>query len=167
MSKRVHTPGGATPAVVAMRAAGIAFTEHHYDHDEHAALFGLEAAEALGLSPDEVFKTLLVAVGRAGDLVVAVVPVQGSLDLKALASATGNKSAVMADPAVAERSTGYVRGGISPLGQRRRLPTLIDETALLLSTMHVSGGRRGFDIGLAPVDLIRLTNAVTAPIAAP
>ena len=90
MSKRVHTPGGATPAVVAMRAAGIAFTEHHYDHDEHAASFGLEAAEALGLSPDEVFKTLLVAVGRAGDLVVAVVPVQGSLDLKAVASATGS-----------------------------------------------------------------------------
>jgi Cys-tRNA(Pro)/Cys-tRNA(Cys) deacylase len=167
MSKRASTPGGGTPAVVEMRAAGVAFTEHHYDHDEHASSFGLEAAEALELSPDEVFKTLLAAVGRTGDLVVAVVPVQGSLDLKALAAATGNKHAVMADPAVAERSTGYVRGGISPLGQRRRLPTVVDETALLLSRMYVSGGRRGFDIGLAPADLIRLTNAVTAPIAAP
>jgi len=166
MSKQEHVTG-ATPAVVAMKAAGVAFTEHHYDHDEHAASYGLEAAEALGVPPEEVFKTLLAAVGRTGDLVVAVVPVQGSLDLKALASATGNKSAVMADPAVAERSTGYVRGGISPLGQRRRLPTVIDETALTLPTIYVSGGRRGFDVGLAPVDLVELTKAVTAPIAAP
>jgi Cys-tRNA(Pro)/Cys-tRNA(Cys) deacylase len=167
MRKQARTTGGATPAVMAMRAAGIAFTEHHYDSDGHAGSFGLEAAQALGLSPDEVFKTLLVTAGRAGDLVVAVVPVQGSLDLKALASATGNKSAAMADPAVAERSTGYVRGGISPLGQRRRLPTVVDESALLLSTMYVSGGRRGFDIGVDPVDLVRLTGAVTAAIAAP
>lgn len=170
MTKQARKPAGATPAVVALQAAGIAFTEHHYDRDDSDATtssYGLEAAQALGLSPDEVFKTLLAAVGRAGDLVVAVVPVQGSLDLKALAAATGNKAAVMADAAVAERSTGYVRGGISPLGQRRRLPTVIDETALLLPTMYVSGGRRGFDVGLDPVDLIRLTDAITAPIAAP
>jgi Cys-tRNA(Pro)/Cys-tRNA(Cys) deacylase len=167
MSKRARHPGGATPAVVALRAAGITFTEHHYDHDPHTASFGLEAAEALGLSADEVFKTLLAVVGRNGELVVAVVPVQGSLDLKALAAATGNKSAAMADPAAAERSTGYVRGGISPLGQRRALPTVVDEAALLLTTMYVSGGRRGFDIGLAPAELIRVTNAITAPIAAP
>lgn len=167
MSRQARATGGATPAVVAMRSAGVAFTEHHYDSDGHPGSFGLQAAQALGLSPDEVFKTLLVAVGRTGDLVVAVVPVQGSLDLKALAYATGNKSSVMADPAVAERTTGYVRGGISPLGQRRRLPTVVDESALLLSTMYVSGGRRGFDIGLDPVDLVRLTNAVTAPIAGP
>jgi Cys-tRNA(Pro)/Cys-tRNA(Cys) deacylase len=167
MSRRARTPSGATPAVVALRGAGVPFTEHHYDHDPHAASFGLEAAEALGLSPDAVFKTLVAAVGRAGDLVVAVVPVQGSLDLKALAAATGNKGAAMADPAAAERSTGYVRGGISPLGQRRVLPTVVDETALMLTTIYVSGGRRGFDIGLAPADLIGLTDAITAPIAAP
>lgn len=167
MSKQARNPAGATPAVVALQAAGVAFTEHHYDHDDSAGSYGLEAAKALGLSADEVFKTLLAAVGKAGDLVVAVVPVQGSLDLKALAAATGNKSAAMADPVAAERSTGYVRGGISPLGQRRRLPTVIDETALALPRMYVSGGRRGFDIGLDPVDLVRLTDAVTAPIAGP
>lgn len=166
MSRRAHLTG-ATPAVVALKVAGVQFTEHHYDHDEHAASYGLEAAVALGVPAEEVFKTLLVALGRAGELVVAVVPVQSSLDLKALATATGNKSAVMADPAVAERSSGYVRGGISPLGQRRRLPTVVDETALVLPAIYVSGGRRGFDVGLAPADLIRLTNAITAPLAAP
>lgn len=166
MSKRDRA-GGATPAVVALKAAGVAFTEHHYDFDAHAGSYGLEAAHALGLPPEDVFKTLIAAVGRTGDLVVAVVPVQGSLDLKALAAATGNKHAVMADPAIAERSTGYVRGGISPLGQRRRLPTVVDESALLLSTMYVSGGQRGFDVGLSAADVIRMTNAVTAPISAP
>jgi len=167
MGKKARGVGGATPAVVALQAAGVEFSDHHYDHDDHAASYGPEAASALGLSPEEVFKSLVVAVGRTGDLVVAVVPVRGSVDLKALAAATGNKHAVMADPDVAERSSGYVRGGISPLGQRRRLPTVVDEAALVLPTMYVSGGRRGFDVGLAPADLIRLTHAITASVAAP
>ena len=122
----------------------------------------MEAAQALGLAPAQVFKTLLADVD--GALAVAVVPVDRSLDLKALAAALGGKRAVMAEPADAERATGYVVGGISPLGQRRRLPTVVDVSALEWDTVLVSAGRRGLDVELAPGDLVRLTSAVTAPV---
>lgn len=140
----------------------MAFTQHPYAHDPAATSYGLEASEQLGLDPAAVFKTLLVDVD--GRLVVGVVPVSGSLDLKALAGTVGGKRAVMADPTVAERTTGYVRGGISPLGQRKRLPTVLDSSATALPTIYVSGGKRGFDLGLAPADLMRLLDAVVAPI---
>ena len=156
-----------TPATVALLAAGIAFTEHLYDHDPAATHFGLEAAAALGLSkavePDRVFKTLLAEVD--GRLVVGVVPVTGMLDLKALAAAVGGKRAAMADPAVAERRTGYLVGGISPIGQKTAHPTVVDETVELWDTVFVSGGRRGFDLELAPADLVRATGATIAAIA--
>ena len=153
-----------TPATVALLAAGIAFTEHPYAHDPMAPSFGLEAAEALGVEPDRVFKTLLVEVD--GRVVVGVVPVTGKLDLKAIAAAVGGKKAVMADAAVAERRTGYVVGGISPVGQKTAHATVLDETVELWDTVFVSGGRRGFDIELAPADLARATGAVLAAIAA-
>lgn len=153
---------GGTPATVALAKAGVEFTLHPYDHDPSAASYGTEAAEALGLDPAHVFKTLLASVD--GSLVVAVVPVTGQLDLKALAAAAGGKKAVMADPADAERATGYVVGGISPLGQRRRLSTYVDDSASTFATVYVSGGRRGLDIGLSPADLLRVTNASYAPI---
>lgn len=156
---------GATPAVRALRGAGVEFGEHPYEHDPDHPSYGLEAAEALGVDPDAVFKTLLAEVDAA--LVVAVLPVTCSLGLKALAAAVGGKRAAMADPAHAERVTGYVVGGISPLGQRRLLPTVVDVSARSLTTMYVSGGRRGFDISITPDDLIRLTRALTAPICAP
>ncbi len=153
-----------TPATVALVAAGIAFTEHPYVHDPAAASFGLEAAEALGIEPERVFKTLLAEVD--GRLVVGVVPVTGKLDLKALAAAIGGKKAAIADPAVAERRTGYVVGGISPVGQKSAHPTVVDETVELWDTVYVSGGRRGFDIELTPADLVLVTGAVIAAIAA-
>jgi Cys-tRNA(Pro)/Cys-tRNA(Cys) deacylase len=154
-----------TPATVALARAGIAYSAHAYEHDPRAASFGLEAADALGLDPDEVFKTLLAMVdGRA---VVAIVPVSGSLDLKALAAAAGGRRAEMADAATAQRLTGYVLGGISPIGQKRALPTFVDDTAELLDTVYVSGGRRGFDIGLAPADLLAITGGTFAPIGRP
>jgi len=156
------SPGG-TPATVALAAAGVAFTTHAYDHDPAAPSYGLEAAQALGLPADQVFKTLLAAVD--GSLVVAVVPVAGKLDLKALAAAVGGKRAEMADPKAAERVTGYVVGGISPLGQKKPLPTVVDESAQLFDVVYVSGGRRGLDLGLAPDDLVALTQATTADIA--
>ena len=152
-----------TPATVALAAAGIAFTEHAYTHDPGVAAFGLEAAAALGVEPDRVFKTLLAEVD--GRLVVGVVPVTGKLDLKALAAAIGGKKAVMADAAVAERRTGYVVGGISPIGQKTAHPTVLDETVELWDTIFVSGGRRGFDLELAPADLVRVTGATIAAIA--
>jgi Cys-tRNA(Pro)/Cys-tRNA(Cys) deacylase len=155
---------GSTPAVRALVASGVPFSEHPYTHDPAHPSYGLEAAQALGLDPAAVFKTLLAAVD--GRLVVAVVPVTGSLDLKALAAAVGGKRASMADPAQAERATGYVVGGISPLGQRRRLPTVVDASVRSHAVVYVSGGRRGFDVGLAPADLLRLTEASTAPLAA-
>jgi Cys-tRNA(Pro)/Cys-tRNA(Cys) deacylase len=155
--------GAGTPATVALTRAGVDFSTHPYEHDPAAASYGLEAAEALGLSPDRVFKTLFVDVD--GRLVVGVVPVSRQLDLKAVAAAVGGKKATMADPSVAERATGYVVGGISPLGQKRSHPTVVDDTALSHDTVYVSGGRRGLDIGLAPADLVRLTDATTAPIA--
>ena len=151
-----------TPATVALERAGIAFTVHAYDHDPRSASYGLEAADALGLDPDAVFKTLLADVD--GELVVAVVPVSGQLDLKALASVLGGKRAAMADPAVAERTTGYVVGGISPIGQRKRLRTVVDESATTRPAVYVSGGRRGVDLGLDPADLVRVLDAQVARI---
>ncbi|WP_426995607.1 Cys-tRNA(Pro) deacylase [Pseudarthrobacter sp. N5] len=151
-----------TPATAALTAAGVPFVLHTYSHIPSAAGYGMEAAEALGLDPLKVFKTLMVDVD--GRLMVAVVPVSGNLDLKAMAAAVGGKKATMADPGLAQRRTGYVLGGISPLGQRQNSPTVIDDTAMVLESMLVSGGRRGLDIELAPVELVRLTNAVTAPI---
>jgi Cys-tRNA(Pro)/Cys-tRNA(Cys) deacylase len=152
-----------TPATAALASAGIPFTEHAYAHDPANRDFGMEAATVLGLDPDQVFKTLLVDVD--GRLVVGIVPVTGKLDLKALAAAVGGKRAAMADPTLAERRTGYVVGGISPIGQKTRHETVLDETAELWDVVYVSGGRRGFDLGLAPADLIRATDAVVADIA--
>jgi len=156
-------PSGATPATVALTRAGVAFTTHVYEHDPTAPSFGLEAAEALGLPAAQVFKTLLADVD--GALVVAIVPVARKLDLKALAAAVGGKKASMADPHLAERTTGYVVGGISPLGQRKVLRTVLDDSATAYRVVYVSGGRRGFDVGLAPADLMAQTSAVTAAIA--
>lgn len=153
-----------TPAVLALSAAGIAHTVHEYDRNEDLRDFGREAAEALGLDADEVFKTLIVVADDG--LVVAVVPVSCQLSMKRVAAAVGAKRAVMCDPAAAERSSGYVVGGISPIGQRRRLRTVVDETAQLYDTIYVSGGRRGLEIGIAPTDLIRLLDAVVAPVTA-
>lgn len=155
--------GPATPATVALDAAGVAFRAHPYDHERGAGSFGLEAAEALGVDPDRVFKTLLADVD--GELVVGIVPVASRLHLKSLAAAVGGKKAAMADAAAAERRTGYVVGGISPIGQKRSHTTVLDETAELFETIYVSGGRRGFDIELAPADLIEVTGAIVADIA--
>jgi len=147
---------------VALQQAGVTFTLHEYAHDPRAESYGLEAADALGLDPQQVFKTLLADVD--GTTVVGIVPVAGTLDLKALAAAAGGRRAEMTDPSRAQRLTGYVLGGISPIGQRRLLPTYLDDTAELWDLVYVSGGRRGLDIGLAPADLIAVTSAVTAPI---
>ncbi|MEV6111902.1 Cys-tRNA(Pro) deacylase [Streptomyces sp. NPDC052109] len=160
-SKKQQQSGG-TPATVALSSAGVDFTVHSYDHDPARASYGEEAAEAMGVSPDRVFKTLVADVD--GALTVAVVPVSGSLDLKALAAAVGGKRAAMADPTLAERTTGYVRGGISPLGQRKRLTTVLDDSAEAHETICVSAGRRGLEVELAPGDLATLTAAVLAPI---
>ncbi|NLF04517.1 MAG: Cys-tRNA(Pro) deacylase [Actinomycetales bacterium] len=161
MAKRA--PSG-TPALVALAAAGVEHTAHPYEHDPSSTLgYGLEAAHALGVEPERVFKTLMAVVD--GELTVAIVPVTCTLDLKALAAACGKKKAAMAEVAVAERATGYVAGGISPLGQRNPHPTVIDESAELFETVLVSGGRRGLDVELAPADLVRLTSATVADIA--
>ena len=152
-----------TPATVALKAAGIPFTEHAYDHDPANRNYGEEAATVLGLDPEQVFKTLMVEVD--GRLSVAIVPVTGKLDLGALAAAVHGKRAVLADPVVAERKTGYLVGGISPIGQKSLLPTVLDETAELFDSVYVSGGKRGFDIELAPSDLIAITAATVAAIA--
>lgn len=151
-----------TPATLALTRAGIAFTVHEYEHDPRAASFGREAADALGLDPRRVLKTLLASVDAR--LVVAVVPVAGQLDLKALARAVGGSRAAMADPQVAQRATGYVVGGISPVGQRRAHPTVVDESVTAHPTVFVSGGRRGLDLELAPADLVAATGAVLAPV---
>ena len=158
-------PSGGTPATVALTQAGIEFTLHEYDHDPRADSFGHEAAEALGLAPERVFKTLLADVD--GRLTVAVVPVSGQLDLKALARAVGGSKAVMADVAAAQRTTGYVVGGISPVGQKRQLPTVVAASALPQPTIYVSAGRRGLDLELAPADLVRITGAITDRIGRP
>jgi Cys-tRNA(Pro)/Cys-tRNA(Cys) deacylase len=152
-----------TPAVVAARQAGVACRVIEYAHDPALRSFGLEAAAALGVDPAQVFKTLVAAL-PAGDLLVAVIPVDARLDFKALASAVGAKKAALAEPQAAERATGYVVGGISPLGQRRRLPTVVDESALTYDKIYVSGGKRGLEIALHPQDLVRLTVAQVARI---
>lgn len=160
MTKKATT---GTPALVALVAAGVEHTAHTYAHDPASDLgYGLEAAHALGVPPEQVFKTLVTHVD--GVLTVAVVPVTGQLDLKALAHACGAKKAALADQHDAERATGYVVGGISPLGQRMPHPTVIDETVVLFDTVLVSGGHRGLDVELAPDDLIRLTGATVADI---
>ena len=149
--------GKGTPAIVAATRAGVAFTVHEYRHDTRAESYGLEAVEKLGLEAARVFKTLVADVD--GALTVAVVPVEAKLDLRAL-----GKRARMAEAAAAERATGYVAGGISPLGQRKTLPTVIDESALEHAAIYVSGGRRALEIELAPGDLVRLTKATVAAI---
>jgi Cys-tRNA(Pro)/Cys-tRNA(Cys) deacylase len=157
------TPSTITPAIRAAERAGIPFQLLRYDHDPAAPSYGLEAAEALGVPPASVFKTLVV-VTDAGRLAVALVPVDRSLDLKAAADALGVRRVAMAPTADAERSTGYVVGGISPLGQRRKLPTLVDARALTLPRIHVSAGRRGLEITLAPADLVHLCEATVADL---
>ncbi|BBE23523.1 Cys-tRNA(Pro)/Cys-tRNA(Cys) deacylase [Arthrobacter sp. MN05-02] len=154
-----------TPALAALTAAGIPFTARPYQHDDGISSYGLEAAAALGVPAERVFKTLMASVD--GTLVAAVVPVSGSLDLKALAAALGRRKAAMADPALAQRRTGYVLGGISPIGQRQPCPVVIDRSAHDHPTVFVSGGQRGLDIELAPADLMSATNALSAPIAGP
>ncbi|MCF6428019.1 MULTISPECIES: Cys-tRNA(Pro) deacylase [Amycolatopsis] len=156
--------GKGTPATALLAKQKVAHKLHAYDHDPKHESYGLEAAEALGLEPDRVFKTLVADVD--GKLTVGVVPVTGQLDLKALAAAAGGKRAKMADAAAAQRATGYVLGGISPLGQRSRLPVVIDETAEKFETIYCSAGRRGLEVELAPADLVRLTSATVAPIRA-
>jgi Cys-tRNA(Pro)/Cys-tRNA(Cys) deacylase len=153
-----------TPAVRTLEAAGIEFSIHEYDRGDDLKDFGREAAEALGLSDDQVFKTLVVD-GDHG-LAVAVLPVSCMLSMKLVAAAFGIKRVVMADPRAAERSSGYVVGGISPLGQRKVLPTVIDETAELFDEIYVSGGKRGMDIAVRPGDLVSILSAVVAPITA-
>ncbi len=155
--------GQGTAATALLTKRGIAHTVHAYAHDPRAESYGGEAAEALGVAPGRVFKTLVADVD--GALAVGVVPVTAQLDLKALATAVGGKKAAMADVAAAQRATGFVAGGISPVGQRRRLPVVIDATALDFPTVFCSGGRRGLEIELAPADLVRAANAALAPIA--
>ncbi|WP_138735064.1 Cys-tRNA(Pro) deacylase [Modestobacter excelsi] len=155
----------ATPAVRTLDHARVGYSLHEYDPADGAEGhgYGGVAVAALGADPAQVFKTLIAQVD--GRLTVAVVPVSGQLDLKALAAAAGGRKAAMADPAAAERSSGYVRGGISPLGQRKALPTVVDESALGFATVLVSAGRRGLQVELDPADLVRLTRATTAAIA--
>lgn len=154
--------GRGTPAIALLERLGIAHSVHIYEHDPRRGAYGLEASDALGVAPERVFKTLVAEVD--GALTVGVVPVAGQLDLKALAAAAG-KRAAMADVAAAERATGYVAGGISPLGQRKRLPVVVDSSALRFATIFCSGGRRGLEIELAPADLVRAAGAVVAVVA--
>jgi Cys-tRNA(Pro)/Cys-tRNA(Cys) deacylase len=156
--------GKATPGTALLAKQKVPHTLHSYSHDPRAASYGLEAAEALGIEAERVFKTLLAEVD--GVLTVGIVPVTAQLDLKALAAAVNGKKARMADVAAAERATGYVAGGISPLGQRKRLPTVLDSSVAKFETLFCSAGRRGLEVELAPDDLIRLTSAVVADIAA-
>ncbi len=153
-----------TPAINAAKRAQIQYTLHEYRHDPAAASYGLEAAEKLGIDPARVFKTLVAATGPR-DLAVGLVPVAHQLDLKALAQALGVKRCEMAAVATAERATGYVAGGISPLGQKRRLPMVIDASATGFPTIFISAGRRGLEIELAPADLARLCRAILFTIA--
>jgi len=153
-----------TPATAMLSRAKVPHTLHEYEHDPRVTSYGEEAAGAVGVDRSRVFKTLVVRVD--GGFAVGVVPVSGHLDLKAMAASLGGKRAAMADPADAERITGYVRGGISPLGQRRQLPTSVDESVRSHETVLVSGGRRGLSVELAPADLVRLTHATVAPIVA-
>jgi Cys-tRNA(Pro)/Cys-tRNA(Cys) deacylase len=154
----------ATPAIAALRRLGIEFTLHPYEHDARSPAYGEEAATALGVDAAQLFKTLIAAVD--GKLVCGVVPVSGRLDLKALAAAVGGKRGELAEPAAAARATGYVIGGISPGGQRSRLPVVIDSSAQAFETVYVSAGRRGLQMALAPTDLARAAGAGFARIAA-
>jgi Cys-tRNA(Pro)/Cys-tRNA(Cys) deacylase len=156
--------GKGTPATALLAKQRVPHQVHEYAHDPRSESYGTEASERLGLSAARVFKTLVAEVD--GVLTVGVVPVAGSLDLKALAAAAGGKKARMADVAAAERATGYVAGGISPLGHRKRLPVVVDSSATGHETIFCSGGRRGLEIELAPAELVRLASAVVAPIAA-
>jgi Cys-tRNA(Pro)/Cys-tRNA(Cys) deacylase len=157
--------GRGTPAIALLARLGIAHSVHVYDHDPRRGAYGLEASDALGVAPERVFKTLVAEVD--GRLTIGVVPVAGQLDLKALAAAAGGKKAAMAAVAAAERATGYVTGGISPLGHRKRLPVVIDSSALGFATVYCSAGRRGLEIEVAPADLVRAAGAIVADIAAP
>jgi Cys-tRNA(Pro)/Cys-tRNA(Cys) deacylase len=157
--------GRGTPATIALERARISFTMHEYEHDPRHESYGLEASQALGVPPGRVFKTLIAEVD--GRLVAGVVPVGGQLDLKALAAAVGGKRAALAEVAAAERATGYVAGGISPVGQRKRLPVVLDRSAMDHATVFCSGGRRGLEIELAPADLVRAAAATVASIGSP
>ncbi|NGY58309.1 Cys-tRNA(Pro) deacylase [Lentzea sp. NEAU-D13] len=156
--------GRGTPATALLDKQRVAHTLHSYEHDPRHESYGLEAAEALGLVPGRVFKTLVAEVD--GKLAVGVVPVTGQLDLKGLAAALKGKKAKMAVVADAERATGYVAGGISPLGQKKRLPVVIDSSALEFETVFCSAGRRGLEVEITPAELVRLTSAVVASISA-
>lgn len=148
--------------MLALRAAGVTHTLREYAHDARSDSFGLEAAHELGLDPDQVYKTLVASAD--GRLVVGIVPVSGRLDLKALARAVGAAKASMAEVRDAERATGYVAGGISPFGQKRAHPTVVDESVELWDSVYVSGGRRGLDVEIAPADLIEASGAIVADI---
>ncbi len=153
-----------TPATALLAKLKIPHTLHPYEHDARAESFGAEAAQALGVPAEQLFKTLIASVD--GRLVCAVVPVAGHLKLKALAAAVGGKKAVLADPTAAARATGYVIGGISPLGQKTSLPVVVDASAGRFATVLVSAGKRGLQVELAPADLVRAVAASTADIAA-
>ena len=157
--------GRGTPATALLTKLGIKHAVHVYEHDPRRASYGLEASDALGIPPERVFKTLVAEVD--GTLTVGVVPVTGQLDLKALAAAAGGRKARMAGPEAAERATGYVVGGISPLGQRKRMPVVIDSAALGFATVFCSGGRRGLEIELAPGDLVRAADVLVADMRQP
>ncbi|WP_375476689.1 Cys-tRNA(Pro) deacylase [uncultured Jatrophihabitans sp.] len=153
-----------TPATAQLTRAEITYTLHPYEHDPRAQSYGEEAAAALGVEPARLFKTLIASVD--GRLACGVVPVAARLDLKAFAAALGGKRAELAEPAAAARATGYVVGGISPIGQKSRLRVVVDESAARFATVFVSAGKRGLQVELAPADLLRAAGATTAPIAA-
>lgn len=166
MAKKKSRPSAGTPALLALEAAGVAHTVHHYHHDENERAYGDEAARELGVDPSRVFKTLVLDTDTEGKhLAVVVVPVTSQVDLKAAAQALGVKRVALADRQVASQRTGYVPGGISPLGQRHRLPTVVDSSITEASSVFVSGGRRGLDVELSGDDLVRMTRARLAPVA--